>query len=225
MGGMHGFGPVSVEQNEPVFHAEWEKRTYALMSSLRSAGHFNIDEGRYAVERIPPAAYLSSSYYERWLRALETLLVEKGIVRPDELPPLADAASPRDKVAASSRTRTGRNKKNPKPRFRPGDRVIARNFNTEGHTRLPRYARGKRGLIRFDWGAQILPDAHAADGSEAPQHCYCVSFEARELWGKEHPARERVYIDLWQDYLIKDYLVKDKPPPRKPRPRAKKHER
>ena len=88
-----------------------------------------------------------------------------------------------------------------RPRFKAGDPVLARNMNPEGHTRIPRYARGHHGTIYRDWGVFVFPDTHAHGEGAKPQHCYAVEFEGRELWGGDHPAGERVYIDLWEDYL------------------------
>src|SRR3712207_8733521 len=85
MGGMHGFGPVVREENEPVFHGEWEKRVYGVMRAAMAQGLYNIDEMRHAIERMPPDEYLASSYYERWLAAAERLLDEKGVVSAEEL--------------------------------------------------------------------------------------------------------------------------------------------
>src|SRR5260370_1897524 len=81
---MHGFGPVVREENEPVFHAEWEGRTAALMRSALTGRVFNIDEFRRTIEQMPPASYLAATYYERWLYALQTLLLEKGVVSSAE---------------------------------------------------------------------------------------------------------------------------------------------
>lgn len=203
MGGMDGFGPVVPEKNEPVFHAEWERRMYALaMSGVATS----VDEFRHAIERIPPARYLASSYYERWLAAAETLLVERGIATRDELlakenpsidPNLiANAVPARGPVPAKDKST-----KAPRPRFTKGDRVRARNINPTGHTRLPRYVRGKAGVVGRDWGVFVFPDTNAHNAGKKPQHCYSVVFDARELWGKPAGARERVHIDLWEDYL------------------------
>jgi nitrile hydratase subunit beta len=87
------------------------------------------------------------------------------------------------------------------PRFRPGDRVRARNLNPTGHTRLPRYARGRGGTIARDHGVFIFPDTHAATGDRKPQHVYAVRFGAREVWGPAASPCDSVYIDLWDDYL------------------------
>ena len=197
MGGMDGFGPVMPEANEPVFHADWEGRVLGLVNTmLRSAG-VNVDEFRHAIERIPPARYLASSYYERWLAAVETLLLEHGIVTREELnslpaPERADAPAPAklSQNAAKPRTRA---------KFKPGDRVRVRNTNRSGHTRSPRYVRGKTGVVRRDHGLYVLADSNAHHAGENRQHVYSVEFTARELWGRND--REKLLIDLWEDYL------------------------
>ena len=85
MGGMHGFGPVEPEPNEPVFHADWEKRAFALTLAMAHAGPWNIDMSRFARENRHPADYLSMSYYQIWFAALETMLEERGLVSDDEI--------------------------------------------------------------------------------------------------------------------------------------------
>ncbi len=202
MGGMEGFGPVEPEANEPVFHAEWEARVYGLVNALFGTAKINVDEFRHAIERIPPARYLASPYYERWMQAVETLLVEHGIVTREEIGALPQpdhssvappAAVPPPKPSRASR-----------PRFAAGDRVRVRNINPPGHTRSPRYVRGKIGMIRRDYGSYVFPDTNAYHAGENRQHVYSVEFTARELWGKaarERIMRERVMIDLWEVYL------------------------
>jgi len=209
MGGMDGFGPVVPEQNEPVFHADWERRMYALLVVARRAAQANPDEFRHAIERIPPARYLASSYYERWLAAAETLLVEHGVVTREELlakqnasiDPAWIANAVANRGLAPVKEKSG--SKPPRARFSKGNRVRARNLNPVGHTRLPRYIRGKAGVIARDWGVFVFPDTNAHHAGTKPQHCYSVSFAAHELWGKSAKAnsRDRVFIDLWEDYL------------------------
>ncbi len=207
MGGMDGFGPIVREANEPVFHAEWERRAYALVSLAMRAAQANVDEFRHAIERMPPARYLASSYYERWLAAVETLLVEYRVVTREELlakqDPSSDPALIANAIVARGpvpvKEKTGA--KPPRARYAKGDRVRARNLNPAGHTRLPRYVRGKAGVIVRDWGIFVFPDTNAHHAGTKPQHCYSVSFDARELWGKSASSHERLYIDLWEDYL------------------------
>jgi nitrile hydratase beta subunit len=196
MGGMDGFGPVMREEHEPVFHSRWEARLFGLLAACRRTG--NADEFRHAIERIPAPRHLNSSYYERWLDALQILLIEKGMLSRDELlargadPPIPAQAPMRLKPMPPRRARA---------RFRPGDPIVARNLNPAGHTRLPRYVRGKRGVVRRDWGIYAFPDTNAHGGGERPQHVYSVAFKARELWGASAASRDWVYIDLWEDYL------------------------
>ena len=204
MGGMDGFGKIVREENEPVFHAEWEGRAFALASLTWRMAQANGDMFRHAIERIPPTRYLASSYFERWLAGAETLVIERGIATREELIakqgaaidpyPIADAVPPRGPSPVKE-------KKASSPRFAKGDRVRARNINPAGHTRLPRYARGKVGVVARDWGVFVFPDTNAHHAGTKPQHCYSVSFDARELWGKPASSRERLYIDLWEDYL------------------------
>mgnify|MGYP001180330067 CR=1 FL=1 len=78
LGGMHGLGAVDTETDEPIFHAEWERRVFALLMATFPTGIYNVDEFRHAIERMAPAEYLSTSYYEHWLHSLEQVMMEKG---------------------------------------------------------------------------------------------------------------------------------------------------
>jgi len=228
LGGMHGFGPVVREENEPVFHADWERRIFG-MALLAGQTLGNLDEMRHTIERMPPDRYLASTYYERWLYSLETRLIEKRRLTRDELEAaqqrLRDGTAVSDALSRVEQTRSDAETVGPsarpgdshadvsrrhsiqRPRFKVGSGVIARNINPEGHTRLPRYARGRRGVIRHDWGVFVFPDTNAHGRGPSPQHCYNVEFRGRELWGIDHPANERIFIDLWEDYLELDRAV------------------
>ena len=209
MGGMHGMGPVEIEKNEPVFHSEWEARVLALQLACNFHGKWNIDMARYARERIPPAEYLAASYYEKWLRGLEMLLVEQGLVTEKELEAgrAGSKASGAVALRASEVAPYLRNRRHARlddgvpPRFKPGDRVLTHNDHPVGHTRLPRYARGRRGLVDRDHGVFVFADTHAMARDRKPQHCYSVRFAARELWGPRASSRDSVYLDLWDDHL------------------------
>jgi nitrile hydratase len=214
MGGMHGFGPVVSKENMHEKHAEWHSRTRALLRVARAHGTINIDEFRHGIERIPPADYLASSYYERWLKSIECLLGEKGVVTPDEVsermallrerPDAVPSESPRAVVADAGRVVPGIPTTPPlktEPGFREGESVIARNIHPVGHTRLPRYVRGKRGTIHKLQGIHVLPDAHAHGQGEQAQPLYSVRFEAGELWSVSAEPHQAVYIDLWESYL------------------------
>ena len=212
MGGMHGFGPVAAERDEPVFHADWEKKVFALRFACGALGKWNIDMARHANERMPPAEYLAATYYERWLDGLVRLLLERGVVGVAELDcgrsagplPVADRERVLRAGAVDGVLASGRNYRVDEaiaPRFAMGATVRARNINPVGATRLPRYARGKRGVIERDHGVFIFPDANAAGLGRKPQHLYSVRFAARELWGADASARDNVLLDLWDDYL------------------------
>ena len=87
------------------------------------------------------------------------------------------------------------------PRFLAGQAVNARNLNPTGHTRLPRYARGKRGLVHRWHGAHVFADTSARGDGECPQHLYTVMFTAREIWGDDAAPADKIYLDLWESYL------------------------
>jgi nitrile hydratase len=210
MGGQHGMGPVPYEKDEPVFHELWEGRVFALDRSTRALGKWNLDSWRHDIELLPPADYLRMSYYERWLAALEGRLVRFGLATEEEIR-TGEAASgstpgtPALTLATSSRwlSRGIASSEDPGvlPRFEVGQRVRAKNLHPPGHTRLPRYARGKVGIVRRDHGVYVFPDTNAHFRGENRQHVYSVQFSARELWGEGASPRDSVSIDLWDDYL------------------------
>jgi nitrile hydratase beta subunit len=213
LGGMHGLGPIAAEPeaDEPVFHHEWEKRVFALTLAAGAPGQWSIDMGRHARERQHPADYLRHTYYENWLAGLEKLLVERRLVSDDELAS-GKAAGPagaalRARVLRAADVGRVMAKGSPvevpseaPPRFAVGDRVRAINRHPSGHTREPRYVRGRSGVIHEHYGAHVFPDRSAA-GQRAGGHLYSVRFEAGELWGDAAAAAGAVYVDLWEDYL------------------------
>lgn len=209
LGGMDGFGPINPEPDEPVFHAEWERRVFALTLALGLHGKWNIDMSRYYRENRDPRDYLGSSYYELWFKALEQLAVEKGLISPEELSSgrkRSDSpVKPFDAGTAVAlvQSRKGAAKIEPgvAAKFAAGERVRVANRHPKTHTRMPRYCRGKLGVIAIDHGTYVFPDTNALGLGPKPQHCYSVRFSARELWGG--PAADSVHIDLWDDYLEK----------------------
>ena len=213
LGGMQDFGPVMPEPNEPVFHADWEGRVLALVLAAGALGKWNIDTSRYAREILPPADYLRMGYYEKWLAGLETNLIAAGLVTRAEIESGKAVPGPMAKPAPLARLAEliakgtpydrgpahGGNA--PSPRFAVGQRVRGRTINPVGHTRLPRYARGRVGIVETDHGAFVFPDSNAHFEGERPQHLYSVRFEARELWGPDAGARDSVTLNLWDDHL------------------------
>ena len=208
MGGMHGLGSVAPEADEPVFHAEWERRVHAMVIASPTRG--NIDAGRHQRELIPGPDYLRMTYYERWLAGLTAMLLKGAVVSAAELvngraDPAAPRATPRlaagDVAPALARSGSYERDGAAPPAFRAGDPVRARNLNPVGHTRLPRYVRGRTGVVERCHGAHVFPDTHAHGGGDDPRPLYTVRFTARELWGPDASPRDSVSLDLWERYL------------------------
>jgi nitrile hydratase subunit beta len=210
MGGMHGFGPVVAEPSEPPFHEAWEGRVLALQRAMGATGLWTIDGGRASLEALPPLAYLAASYYERWFLGLERRVVAHGLVGEDEIAAgrsLRPGLRLNRKMAAADVPMTaGRsNFARPAPapaRFKPGDAVLTRNLNPTTHTRLPRYARGKRGTVEAVRGCHVFPDSAAIGAGDNPQWLYTVVFAARELWGEEADPTIKVSIEAFEPYLL-----------------------
>ena len=210
MGGMHGMGPIEHERNEPVFHNRWEARLFALRRAMRPWRAFKGSTNRYKRELIPPIEQFRLSYYAKHLISFSQILAESGLVtaaeittgkrarnsaravpplRAEQVPAFLAKGAPADRAAKVT------------PTFHLGQLVRARNIHPLGHTRLPRYSRGKQGIIDRDHGVQVFPDTNVAGLGEKPQHLYSVRFSARELWGEQASPRDAVYIDMWDDYL------------------------
>jgi nitrile hydratase len=200
LGGMNGFGPVEVERGEPVFHERWEARAFGLNAlGLAVLRAYNVHEYRHAVERMEPRHYLAASYYERWFTGVATLLVEKGVVTREELETRAGGRFPLSRPPAAMQAYTVSSPE--RPRFAVGDAVAVRDVHVRGHTRAPRYVRGKRGVVVRVAPQFALPDL-AGHGLRAHrEHSYQVEFEARQLWSEAAEARDTVVVELWESYL------------------------
>jgi nitrile hydratase len=210
MGGMMGFGPVLPETDEPVFHADWERRAFALTLAMGAPGGWNIDQGRAARESLNPAEYLAKSYYEIWIAGLQKLMAERGLLTADELaagkslhPPKPVSRVLMPENVATVLARGGPTERTPvtPQRFQIGERVRARNIHPMGHTRLPRYVRGHVGAVTHVHGAHVLPDSNAAGQGENPQWLYTIRFQAPELWGEAADPTVSVSVDAWESYL------------------------
>jgi nitrile hydratase len=213
LGGMHGFGRVELEPDEPVFHARWEGRVFGLriLAGLRLGG--NIDEGRHWIERLDPVRYLADGYYGRWLASLEDRLRDLEVLRPGELearvaggsaaaaplPPLPPLPAPRPAPAHPFVRVLER-----PPAFAVGDRVRTRNHQPAGHTRLPAYARSRRGVVARVHPACVFPDTNAHHAGEEPQHVYAVRFTCSELFGEGAEPGTFVHLDCFEPYLEPD---------------------
>jgi nitrile hydratase beta subunit len=210
LGGQMGFGPVAPEKGEPYFHAEWEKRALGVTLTAGAMGHWTVDESRHARESLHPADYYSSNYYEIWIKALETLLKRHGFVTDEELAAgmaLSAGRTPKrvlkaENVAAVLAKGGPCDRPVDAPaRFKAGDRVRTKNFHPTGHTRLPRYARGKLGVVEAVRDGFVFPDTNAHGKGENPQWVYTVVFDGREIWGEGADPTLTVSIDAWESYL------------------------
>ncbi|HYF57230.1 MAG TPA: nitrile hydratase subunit beta [Salinarimonas sp.] len=210
LGGMQGFGPVRPEADEPPFHAPWERRAFGLTLAMGATGAWNLDTSRHARESIPPGEYLTSTYYEIWTKGVERLVVQTGLVAPEELragaaltppAPVKRVLKAADVPAALARGGPCARAPAHPARFSAGDRVLTRIMNPRGHTRLPRYARGKTGTIELVHGVFVFPDANAHGAGEDPQWLYTVRFSGRDLWGEEADPTLVVSVDAWESYL------------------------
>ncbi len=210
MGGVPWSGPVRPEPNEPPFHAEWERRAFAITLAMATPGGWNIDMSRFARENRPPQDYLSKSYYEIWLAGLERLMLERRLIAEDEIAAGKSLRPPRpveriltaDDVAVTLGRGgpTEREAKRP-ALFASGDRIRAKMINPPTHTRLPRYVRGHIGRIERVVGCHVYPDSNAMGAGEDPQWLYTVAFDATELWPDAPDPNLAVSVDAWEPYL------------------------
>ncbi|MDO9285823.1 MAG: nitrile hydratase subunit beta [Aquabacterium sp.] len=208
LGGREGFGPVQPEPEGELWHEAFEPRALALTLAMGATGAWNIDQSRAARETQPD--YPRLSYYRLWLAALQTLMAERGLVGADELAaghtlrppaPVARVLSAADVPAALARGSATRRAASSAARFKRGDAVRTADVIPDHHTRLPGYARGKRGTVAQVHGAHVFADAHAQGLGEQPQWLYTVVFDGAELWGAEAQPGLRVSIDAWEPYL------------------------
>ena len=199
LGGREGFGPVDVAPDEPVFRHDWERRVFACNFAALGA---NADRFRHAIERMGAVEYLTTSYYEHWLAAIEVLAVERGVV----LPPVAAVPVRHDPTAtATTLKRMARPWPDPAPAtaatLRVGAAVRTIRHGHRGHTRLPQYLRDRAGIVTAVRGTFRVPDEGAAGRPDVREAVYAVRFDATELWGPAAGPNETVTADLWQRYL------------------------
>ena len=210
MGGMQCYGPVRPEKNATAFHEPWEARIFALNNAVGATGKAR-GNWRVMMESLPPADYLRMSYYERFIPYLVEIMIAGGLVTRQEVETSKPAEGSARSVPALRPADVAKQfafqppppqrSEVVAPRYQVGQRVRARNMHPVGHTRLPRYARGRSGIIERDQGIQTFPDTAVYGRGANRQHVYSVRFAARELWGDQASSRDFVYIDLWEDYL------------------------
>lgn len=210
MGGLECFGPINPEENEPLFHAEWERRVLAMTVCMGAAGEWNLDQGRFTRESIPPVDYLSIGYYRIWLTALEHLLIKRSLVSQEEMHQgqSIDECKPVKRVLKAADVRSVLRKGAPVDRtatqsalFSVGDAVRVNNLHTTQHTRLPGYIRGCVGIVHKVHGCHVFADDNACGIGENPKWLYNIQFTAQELWGEPRTQARDVHVDCWEPYL------------------------
>lgn len=219
LGGTDGLGPIVVEDDEPVWHADWEKAAFAMFPTNFVKGYFGVDEFRFGIEQMHPAEYLMSRYYEHWVHAVEHYTAKAGVVDPQELDararhylanpdePLPSRKDPDLVTLMESIVRTGgsaRRESGDPPKFAVGDRVRVKDDSPLGHTRRARYIRGKTGVIDIAHGTFIYPDSAGNGLGDDPKHVYTVRFRAADLWGEQNAdPNSTVTFDVWEPYIEK----------------------
>lgn len=210
MGGLPWIDPVQPEPNEPPFHAEWERRAFAVTMAMAMPGGWNIDMSRFAREDRPPQDYLGMSYYQIWLAGLERLMLVRNLISPDEIEagkplhptkPVAKTLTPEGVAGMLHRGGPTERKATTPALFADGDRVLAKMINPPTHTRLPHYVRGHIGTVERVLGFHVFPDSNAIGAGENPQWLYTVTFDGRELWGGDSDPTLKVSVDAWEPYL------------------------
>lgn len=204
LGGVEGFGTVEVEVDEPMFHEDWERGVFRLGRAAGSAGIVRSGGAfRHSIERMDPAHYLGSSYYEHWLTGIATLVVERGLVSRAELDERAGGRFPLSGVDRGTVPDLDAGDQTV-PRFEIGRTVRVKAWHPAGHTRAPRYVQGKRGVVVRRDGAFSVPDVEAHIDRRRLEPTYSVRFTAEELWGEGGAPGEVVHVDLWESYLEDD---------------------
>ncbi|MCX5581544.1 nitrile hydratase subunit beta [Kaistia terrae] len=209
MGGMDGFGRIEPERDEPVFHAPWEGRVMAMMRAMGCVGGWNLDMFRNARESQPPSFYLTASYYKSWEKTLETLLLERGLVMEEEIvasrsfsgSTVAGQPLRAEDVSKALKRQSYERSTSAAALFKVGDGVRTRNIHLPTHTRLPRYARGRRGTIERVHGCHVFPDSSAVGAGDDPQWLYTVVFDGSELWGTDDDPSLKVSVEAFEPYL------------------------
>lgn len=214
LGGLQGFGPVAVDADERPFHHDWEARMWGLNEAMTGDPAWTLDWWRHVRELIQPIDYLTRPYFDQWAQVYAALLIDSGMARFAELAS-GETAEPKRGInaslpkpmsaaevpAASRRTADFRREGAPAPRFAAGASVrVTADPPAIGHTRLPRYLRGRPGTIHAYRGNHLLPDA-GAKGREVAEPLYTIAFRAADLWPEAGASHDRVFADLWESYL------------------------
>ena len=214
MGGMQGFGHVKPDTDTSNYVEEPGSRILGVDQASTKPIEIDLARWRYLIECMPPSEYLTTPYYSRWYTAVAIFYLSAGIVTLNELatgksecaydikpkPSGPETVSKAIHYINSTEVASKGNEK-----FHQNEAVMVRNSSCIGHTRLPRYTRGKIGNIDSFYGWHILPDS-SANGENKAEPLYSVKFRASELWPNEGHINDSIYVDMWESYL-EEYTI------------------
>ncbi len=210
LGGKQGYGPVEVTEADSPFPTEWEARAFGITKCVRTASDYSVDKFRYTREQLPPLEYLTTPYYEQWMRGTMAMLVGSGMVTAEELASgqsdgtrPTDVAAPQTGDEARAATRVGLRFDGPyegTPRFSEGDLIRVATESCPGHTRVPQYLRGRVGRIVSFHGAHGVPDDNVKN-IKTYEPLYTVSFQLSELFEEQAGSSDEVNAEIWERFL------------------------
>lgn len=210
VGGRHGFGPIEVTHADPPFPTEWEARAFGITKSVTAASDYSVDKFRYTREQLPPLEYLTSPYFEQWMRGTMAMLVSSGLVTAEELatghsdgtnaavvgPPKTE----QDARAATIASARFDGPFNGSPAFTSGDRVMVSPNAPPGHTRLPQYVRGRAGRVIAFHGAHGVPEDNVKN-VKTFEPLYTVAFALGDLFEEQQGSADQINVEIWERFL------------------------
>jgi nitrile hydratase beta subunit len=201
LGGMQGFGAVWTVPEGTAFYTDAERRVFRLMMGLMAGGWCDTDGFRAEVEGLPAPTYARECFPVNYFLGMEKQLAERGLLQPGDLEAWMRGVKPTGRPTAPPPIMADGSEPPTPARFRVGDRVKIRTFDTQGHNRLPNYLRGQVGTITAERGLTNLPDALAARAGRKPRPVYTVEFLARDVWGDGAAGDDRLSAEIFQDYI------------------------
>lgn len=213
LGGMDGFALRPRDQGFAL-KEDWERLVWGMLIASARIPGVPVGGSRHLIERIPPARYLTMPYYARFLEVRTQSFLASGLVTPEELAnpdgpvttpnlPGFVPTTPEQAIGFLRQEQSGQVNVDAPAAFAVGDEVVVKNDHPAGHTRVPRYVRGHRGVIVRDHGVHVFEDDVAPGTEVGPQHLYTITFTGPELWGSRGHARDRVHVELWEIHLAR----------------------
>ncbi len=212
IGGVQGFGPVKTNEPDVPFKTDWDARMWGLNGAMSQPDDWTLDWWRHVRELIDPVDYLTRPYFDQWAQIYMALLIDSGVASLEEIvsghaqgpnPELGPVLKAQDVPAAMGRAGKFDSDDTIEPAFADGSKVRTKAAGHSGHTRLPRYAMGRGGVVHAHHGTFVFADAKAR-GEDVYEPLYSVAFMAADLWPEAQGRKDRIYLDLWESYLDAD---------------------